>query len=212
MKKHIVLLLLLLGSSTLIFAQKASPLPPKKSTPSSTSATTIINNRISDLKIAFVYTDSVINKYELFQNRSDIITQKGKRFDLDLQSKARDFEQEIAIFEQTGGNLTQDQINRKQEELKQKEQNLINYRTTLMQELSDDESELLNDVYDRVQEFIKEYARENGIDLILSHTRGGAMWYGVDAIDVTRFVVEGLNKEYNAIPADVTPAPSSPGL
>jgi outer membrane protein len=211
MKKSILFLLLLLGSSTLIFAQKTSPLPPKKSTPSSTSGTAIINNRISDLKIAFVYTDSVINKYELFQNRSDIITQKGKRFDLDLQSKAKEFEQEIAIFEQRESNMTQNQASEKRDELIQKEQNLIDYKNKLMQELSDDESELLNEVYDRVQEFIKEYARENGIDLILSHTRGGAMWYGADAIDVTRFVVEGLNKEYNAIPAGVTPAPSSPG-
>jgi outer membrane protein len=70
-----------------------------------------------------------------------------------------------------------------------------------MQELSTDESTLLNDVYLQVQEFMKDYAKENGIDLILSHTRGGAIWYATDAIDVTASVVEGLNKKYNANPA-----------
>ena len=95
----------------------------------------------------------------------------------------------------------QDLHDDKQDELMQKEQNLISYRNNLMQELSTDESKLLNDVYEQVQEYMKEYAKENGIDLILSHTRGGAIWYATDAIDVTKAVTEGLNKKYNANPA-----------
>lgn len=158
-----------------------------------------------DLKIAFVYTDSVINKYEFFKKKSEEITQKGKKLDLDLQSRAKGFEQEVAIFQQTGGNMTQNQARAKQDELMQKEQNLVAYRNNLMQELSVDESKLLNDVYEQVQVFMKDYAKENGIDIILSHTRGGAMWYANDAIDVTKSVVEGLNKKYSANPAAATP-------
>jgi len=154
-----------------------------------------------NLKIAYVHTDSVINKYDFFKKRSEEITEKGKKLDLDLQARAKGFEQEVAMFQQTGGNLTQNQIRAKQDELMQKEQNLVSYRDNLMQELSTDESTLLNDVYLQVQEFMKDYAKENGIDLILSHTRGGAIWYATDAIDVTASVVEGLNKKYNANPA-----------
>ena len=83
----------------------------------------------------------------------------------------------------------------------QKEQNLISYRNNLMQELSTDESKLLNNVYEQVQGFMKDYAKENGIDIILNYTRGGAVWYATDAIDVTKSVIEGLNKKYNANPA-----------
>ena len=154
----------------------------------------------SDLKIAFVHTDSVINKYDFFKKKSEEITEKGKKLDSDLQARAKGFEQEVAMFQQTGGNLTQNQIRAKQDELMQKEQNLISYRNNLMQELSADESKLLNEVYEQVQEFMKEYANENGIDLILSHTRGGAIWYGTDAIDVTESVIDGLNKKYNTNP------------
>ena len=143
----------------------------------------------------------MINKYDFFKKKSEEITEKGKKLDLDLQARAKGFEQEVAMFQQTGGNLTQNQIRAKQDELMQKEQNLISYRNNLMQELSTDESKLLNDVYEQVQEYMKEYAKENGIDLILSHTRGGAIWYATDAIDVTKSVTEGLNKKYNANPA-----------
>ncbi|MFN3996552.1 OmpH family outer membrane protein [Algoriphagus sp.] len=151
-----------------------------------------------DLKVAFVYTDSVINKYDYFKKMSEEITSKGKRFDSDLQSRARGFEQEVATFQQTGGNMTPNQARAKQDELVQKEQNLMTYRNNLMQELSADEAKMMNDIYEQVQLYIKEYAAENDIDIILSYTRGGAMWYASDAMDVTASVVEGLNNKYSS--------------
>ena len=149
-----------------------------------------------DMKVAFVYTDSVINKYDYFKKMSEEITAKGQRFDSDLQSRARGFEQEVATFQQTGGNMTPNQARAKQDELVQKEQNLMTYRNNLMQELSADEAKMMTDIYEQVQSYMKDYAAENGIDIILSYTRGGAMWYATDAIDVTASVVEGLNKKY----------------
>ncbi len=180
----------------------------KKSDSTAVSSSSEERVAAGDMKIAFVYTDSVINKYEFFKKKSEEITEKGKKFDADLQSRARGFEQEVATFQQTGGNMTQNQIRAKQDELMQKEQNLMTYRNNLMQELSTDESKLLNDVYEQVQVYMKEYAKENGIDVILSYTRGGGLWYATDAIDVTQSVAEGLNKKYNANPAAVT-APSA---
>ncbi len=137
---------------------------------------------------------------------SEEITAKGQRFDTDLQSRAKGFEQEVATFQQTGGNMTPNQARAKQDELVQKEQNLMTYRNNLMQELSADEAKMMNDIYEQVQSYIKEYAVENGIDIILSYTRGGAMWYANEAIDVTASVVEGLNKKYASNSGVTTPA------
>jgi outer membrane protein len=159
-----------------------------------------------DLTVAYVYTDSVINKFDYFKKISEEITAKGQRFDADLQSRARGFEQEVATFQQTGGNMTQNQARAKQDELVQKEQNLMTYRNNLMQELSADEAKMMTDIYEQVQRYMKDYAAENGIDIILSYTRGGAMWYASDAMDVTASVVEGLNKKYAATAAGTTPA------
>lgn len=158
-----------------------------------------------DLTVAYVFTDSVINKFDYFKKISEEITAKGKRFDADLQSRARGFEQEVATFQQTGGNMTQNQARAKQDELVQKEQNLMTYRNNLMQELSADEAKMMTDIYEQVQSYMKDYAAENGIDIILSYTRGGAMWYANDAMDVTGFVVEGLNKKYAATAGGTTP-------
>lgn len=157
-----------------------------------------------DIKIAFVYTDSVINKFEFFKKRSAEITEKGKKFEGDLQSRAKGFEQEVANFQQTASTMTMNQARAKEEELVKKEQNLVTYRDNIMKELASDESLLYSEVYDQVQKFMKDYAKENNLDVVLSYTRGGGVWYANESNDVTSSVIEGLNKQYNATP--VSPA------
>lgn len=179
----------------------------KKGTASSEGEASSEIAQSGDIKIAFIYTDSVINKFDFFKKKSAEITEKGKKFEGDLQSRAKGFEQEVANFEQTASTMTMNQARAKQEDLVKKEQNLMTYRNNLMQELSTDESALYSEVYDQVQKFMKEYAKTNNIDVVLSYTRGGAVWYASEAIDVTASVIEGLNKEYNANP---TPAAASP--
>lgn len=155
-----------------------------------------------DLNVAFVYTDSVINKYDYFKSKSEELTEKGKKFEGDLQGRASGFQQEVQNFQQTGGNMTVNQQRAKQEDLAKKEQNLMTYRDNLMQELSADEAALYSEVYDRVQSYLKTYAENNDLSIVLSYTRGGAVWYGNDALDITESVIEGLNKAYTAAPAD----------
>jgi outer membrane protein len=153
---------------------------------------------ITDLKIAYVLTDSVIARFDFFKEKSLEITEKGKKFENELGSRARGFEQEVANFEQTANSMTPNQARAKQEDLMKKERNLVTYRDNLMQELSGDESKLYSDVYDQIQAYLKDYAEENDLELILSYTRGGAVWYSKKALDITDKVVEGINQKYTA--------------
>lgn len=174
----------------------------QKSTENQTATATESAAGPGDYKIAYVYTDSVINKYDYFIKKSEELTEKGKKFEGDLQSRARGFEQEVSNFQQSGGNMTPNQQRAKQEELMKKEQNLVTYRDNLMQELSVDEANLYNEVYEKVQTYLKGYAEAEGLDLVLSYTRGGSVWYGKESLDVTKSVIDGLNKEYGQAPAD----------
>lgn len=151
---------------------------------------------ISDLKIAYIHTDSVIQNYTYFEERSAEIAEKGKRFEGELSNRAKGFEQEVANFQQSASSMTMNQARAKEEELVNKERNLVSYRDNLMKELSADENNLYNEVYDRIQKYLKEYAEDNDLEMILSYTRGGGLWYAKDALDITKAVTEGINQEY----------------
>ncbi|MEX0881874.1 MAG: OmpH family outer membrane protein, partial [Cyclobacteriaceae bacterium] len=100
------------------------------------------------------------------------------------------------------------QAKAKEEELVAKERNLVTYRDNMMQELSADETKLYNDVYDKIQEYLKEYALEHDLEMILSYTRGGGVWYADNTMDITDLVVEGINASYLEEKEVPEPAPN----
>jgi len=188
-----------LGVAALTFTACDNQGNTSSTAPSATTADTEVS--ISDMKVAYIHTDSVINNFEFFKERSAEIADKGKKFESELSNRARGFEQEVANFQQSANSMTMNQARAKEEELVKKERNLVSYRDNLMQELSADESKLYNDVYDRIQTYLNSYAEENNLEMILSYTRGGGVWYAKGNLDVTNSVIEGINSQYNATKA-----------
>ncbi|MFO7824791.1 MAG: OmpH family outer membrane protein [Cyclobacterium sp.] len=152
---------------------------------------------IADLKVAYIITDSVINNFEYFKEKSAEIAEKGKKYEGELTSRARGFEQEVQNFQSSASSMTMNQARAKEEELVTKERNLVAYRENIMQELSADETKLYNDVYDMIQEYLNDYAAEHDLEMILSYTRGGGVWYANKTLDITDSVVKGINEDYN---------------
>lgn len=151
---------------------------------------------IADLKVAYIVTDSVINNFEYFKEKSAEIAEKGKKYEGELTNRARGFEQEVQNFQNSASTMTMNQARAKEEELVTKERNLVAYRENIMQELSADETKLYNDVYDMIQEYLNDYAAENDLEMILSYTRGGGVWYANKTLDITDSVVKGINDDY----------------
>ena len=90
---------------------------------------------VSDIKIAYIVTDSVINNFDYFKEKSAVFAEKGNKYQNELTNRAKGFEQEVASFQSTGGNMTRNQAQAKQEELMKKEENLMTYRQNIMTEL-----------------------------------------------------------------------------
>jgi len=185
-----------LGVAALTFTACDNQGNTSSTAPSATTADTEVS--ISDMKVAYIHTDSVINNFEFFKERSAEIADKGKKYESELSNRARGFEQEVANFQQSANSMTMNQARAKEEELVKKERNLVSYRDNLMQELSADESKLYNDVYDRIQTYLNSYAEENNLEMILSYTRGGGVWYAKGNLDVTNSVIDGINSQYNS--------------
>jgi outer membrane protein len=50
--------------------------------------------------------------------------------------------------------------------------------------------------YGNIFEYIKSYNKENGYEFVLGYSKGGGILFADASLDVTKKIVEGLNKEY----------------
>ena len=152
----------------------------------------------TDISIAYVLEDSLLSNYEYFKELAGDLDKKRQEMESDYTMKAQGLQKEFEGFQRTAGNMTMNQARAVEEDLLQKRQNLMLLQEKMGQDLMKAESEVNTQLYDKVSNFLENYARENGLALILNVKRGNAVLYGDKGMDVTDIVVKGLNDEYNS--------------
>jgi outer membrane protein len=73
---------------------------------------------------------------------------------------------------------------------------------TLSAQLQNEEAEVSKRIFDTIEVFLKDYAKENNYTYVLSYTRGGGIWYADQGLDITSDVVKILNERYKSKKAE----------
>jgi outer membrane protein len=152
----------------------------------------------SDLKIAFVNSDSILKNYEYFKVGREKLEAKGKKLDQDLNNRAQSFRNDYESYQRNQGSLTMGQAKAVEEDLAKKQQNLQMYQQSLTQEMTADEAKLTQALYGRITEFLKKYGQEKGLEVVFKFDTSSDILYGSAGLDITKDVVSGLNIEYKA--------------
>jgi outer membrane protein len=153
---------------------------------------------ISDLKIAFIHSDTVLKYYDYLKVNREQLEAKTKKMDEDLQRRTEGLRSEIAAYQRNVSTMTLGQVRAVEEDLGKKQQNLQMYQQRLQQELLQEEANLNKELYERVTGFLKKYGQEKGLQVVLKYDPSSDVLYGVDALDITQDVIKGLNEAYTA--------------
>lgn len=160
-------------------------------------------NRVSDtssvnLNIAYINLDSVLRHYEFMKVNRDKFEAKGKQMDQDYRNRAMGWQKEVDVYKNNLPNMTFAQQKATEEDLSRKQQNLQMYQQSLAQQLAQEEAKLTQDLYERLTGYLKTYAEENDLKMVLKYDPGSDVMYGTPAIDITQNVITGLNAAYTA--------------
>lgn len=161
-------------------------------------------------KVAYIDLDSLQNNYEYYKKiKADIdrrqnanteeITALQKRY----QARAMQLQQKAPTMNQHDQEAAVKEMNQMQQDLQTKKQasdnDLFNYN-----------SKMKEDILTRIQNYLKEYNKDGRYDYILSY-EPGFMFYKDTALNITKDVIEGLNKQYLNNPALTKENATSPG-
>lgn len=165
---------------------------------SSKSGVSASNNVPSDLKIAYINSDSVLNGYDFFKATREILEAKGKKLDSDFRNRAQGLQNDYNAYQKNVSNLTIGQAKAIEEDLAKKQQNLQLYQQSLQQEVGKDEAKVTQELYKRITEYLKTYSAEQGYQLVLKFDPSSDVLYGAKPLDITTQVIVGLNDAYKA--------------
>ncbi|WKZ61460.1 MAG: OmpH family outer membrane protein [Cyclobacteriaceae bacterium] len=174
-----------------------------KSSGDSTSTTSF---DIGELKVAYINSDSVMEKYDYLKARVEVLEAKKNKVEQDYLNRAESLQKEFQAYQRNINNMTVGQVRAVEEDLGKKQQNLQLYEQSATQELMNDQAKLNKELYDRITAFLSKYGKEKGLHIVLKLDTSSDVLYGVEALDITADVVAGLNAEYAAEKAKAEPA------
>lgn len=145
-------------------------------------------------KIVFVNTDSLLVNYDYYNKIQDKLTHKQDSIDAMLKNRGRELEGEITNYQKIGGNMTEEQRAREEERLGRKQQELVQYRQTIIDQLSKEEDQLQDSLHRHLVSYLKEMNKTKNFQFILGYQKGSGILLANDSLDITKAVVAGVNK------------------
>ena len=178
----------------LMFAQCAG-----NNNASTTSAPAAGATGSSNMKIAFVEIDSLLTKYNFWNDLSEQMLKKEENIRTTLNEKGKKLEAEAREFErkiQNNGFASRERAEQEQARLMKQQQELQDLQQKLANDLAAENQKNSLELRDSINSFLKVYNQTKGYDLIISNTAFDNLLYGNPAYNITNEIVEGLNARY----------------
>ncbi|GAA4407509.1 hypothetical protein GCM10023187_28170 [Nibrella viscosa] len=147
-------------------------------------------------KIVYVNVDSLLTNYDFFKDTRKVLESKRFQLDNDLNNRGRSLQNEVAYFQQRAQTMTMEQARATEASLQKKQQDFLAYRERSAQRLAEEEQQKNEELYNRIYEYLNQVNKQNQYEFVLGYTKGGGILYAQQDNDVTRKVIEGLNKQY----------------
>jgi outer membrane protein len=153
-------------------------------------------------EIVYVNFDTLLNNYDMFFDLQKAFLAKQQEMESDLNSKSRSYERQVVDFQDKvqKGLVTRSQAQQMEMEIMQVQQELMNQRDEFTQELMEEEQVMNRQLQHSIYDFLEEYNKEHNYTYILSHSFGGPFLYTDKNFNITRDVIDGLNRNYNESP------------
>jgi outer membrane protein len=196
MKKLSVILyvVLFLAVAVLYFLHFSGNSKPRKSV-------TTANISGSPAKgIAYINIDTVIFKFDMFLDRRNDLMAKQKSAEAELNSKGNQYQKDVKDYQDKAnkGLITRATAAQIEQSLGQQQQELVGLRDKLQSNLVEEEQVMNRQVLEYITKFLEDNRSEYNYQYILGKSFGSVVLYSDDSQDITKNVLDAINKQYKA--------------
>jgi len=194
---------------------------PKEEARKNTVDAAAVDSISTNLKIAYVNTDSLWDEYKLINDiQAELETERAKAerkveqrtalLEKQLEQMAMELQTKMADFESKGRTMNETLRNMKMQELQSLQQNAQSFSLEADQEIAGLQQQLQNQlldkelkgtkkVQDNIKAYLKQYNEDYDFTYVLAYSsEAGGILLGNPALDITTDVVAGLNEIYDA--------------
>lgn len=151
----------------------------------------------SNPDVVYVRIDSLLDKYDVYQDKVKALEQKSKDAEAALQARGRTLEREFLQAQQKvqQGLLTPNQVQQEEQRLTQKQQVLVAEQEKMSRQLIDERQVILDELEKNIKDILKEIQQEKGYAYILNYGPGTGVLMVDEKLDITSLVLERIKAD-----------------
>ncbi|WP_350284671.1 OmpH family outer membrane protein [uncultured Croceitalea sp.] len=148
---------------------------------------------------ALVYVDinKLVEGYDRTKVERDAFNKKTNTLKANVDSLMVNWQDELKTYEKERSSMTKKELELKQELLQNKQQQINNYQQAIQKQVQEEDQKMTQTVINDINDFVKDFGKNNGYRVIFGASGGGNIMYAEDAADLTQTVLNGLNADYN---------------
>src|SRR5690554_517512 len=174
-------------------SSQTNPVTTSKDTLSDERPTAAAN---SNLKVAFIYGDTVNLRYQFLLDAEAELESERKRIDRRLRNKLADAEKRAGELQRQAPTMTQAEMQQAQLEMQNLDLEMQQYQEKLGLDFRKREAELQTEYINKVNSYLEKHNEDGKYDMILNFQHGGNLLWIKQSYNITDEVIEGLNKAY----------------
>lgn len=168
-------------------------------TPAATEAQAEANAQ----KGAIVYfnLDTVLNEYDMANDLKSVVDTKVQSINEEVNRRGNKLQKEVNAFQEKidKGLLTRSVAEVQSQKLQEQQNEFQNYAAQKQQEIYEEQSVMINQIYDAVNAYVAKYNEEKQYAMILA-VQGDILQIpvvtGDPDLNITQELIDGLNAEY----------------
>lgn len=141
------------------------------------------------LKVGYVNTIEVFNEYQRTKDQDELLEEEKDRIKEILETK----ENQIREIQGSLEMLREGEREREIERLQSKMESYRQLRQKELSEVQEKRDEMMREIVEDIDQTIKDYARENGYDLILN---GNSVLYAPEGKNLSSDILRIINRAY----------------
>ncbi|MBL7138833.1 MAG: OmpH family outer membrane protein [Bacteroidales bacterium] len=148
--------------------------------------------------IVYVNIDTLNEHYEFVKVLKQNLERTGNRLQREVLREQDALEKEAAEFQRkiSTNSITEERARVVYEELMMKRQALMEKKDRYTQQVAEQEYNMNIQLLDTVNSFLARFNQQFGYDYILAYRTAGEILTANDSLDITRQVLDQLNREY----------------
>jgi outer membrane protein len=143
--------------------------------------------------IVYISTDSLLEQYPYYEQLKSEFERKHDSLDKLMSGRMKAIENEIKAYQEKASSMTEEQRMREEERLYRKQQEFGKARQAMLDELSEEEEKIMNNIYKDLSEVLKEYNKSKGYHFILGYQKGSGILLANDSLNITDDIIRAVN-------------------